>query len=636
MCGISGIISKQGHPDKNDIIKMNGMISHRGPDQSGYLEYKNTLLGHARLSVIDISDNGRQPMSTDGRYWIIFNGEVYNFLEIKEELIKRNYNFYSKTDTEVVINSYIEWGDACFNKFNGDWVIAILDKQTNFITIARDGLGCKPCYIYEDSKTIAFSSEIKGLLGIKQDLEFDKLNFGIAPTTLFSCSKTIFKNVTQLPPGRILRINLINYNKELIRWWYPLENLPPINPNYEINQGEYYELLYDATKLRLNADLKIGTSLSGGLDSSVIFVILNLIQNNENFLNDKKIDLNPIIVNFSGCQTSSEAVEISKKFKRDLKVLKFKDKKINEVMMLCAKLEVVEEYFMQPMLYQNQKNSGIHISIDGHGADEFLGLPSFLPHLSLSAHNQIASLRSASDDFGNKKVQSVINDFFGNFAQSKTKAGYNFVKQLDLNNALLKYTKSEKFIPDNMLIADDKEILDNFDLATQYIYLNTYCGWMQYFLSKWDRASMSSAVEIRSPFLDKNLTQYSLALPLDKKIKNGRTKSILRDSMEALLPSSINNQKFKQGLPRQKINFEKNSSHKYLEDILNQKDFKEANYWDYNLINNDFKKKQNLNLIWHLAKHYLMLKGFNKIYSSVADSYNKEFYLPNNLKEKFN
>ena len=138
MCGISGIISKTGFPDKNKIISMNGMISHRGPDQSGYLEYKNTLLGHARLSVIDISDNGRQPMSTDGRYWIIFNGEVYNFLEIKEELIKRNYNFYSKTDTEVVINSYIEWGDECFNKFNGDWVIVILDKHTRCFRMYRE------------------------------------------------------------------------------------------------------------------------------------------------------------------------------------------------------------------------------------------------------------------------------------------------------------------------------------------------------------------------------------------------------------------------------------------------------------------------------------------------------------------
>jgi len=636
MCGISGIISKKDPPNRRDIIRMNGMINHRGPDQSGYLEYKNILLGHARFSVIDISENGRQPMSTDGRYWIIFNGEIYNYLEIRKELIKKNYKFYSKTDTEVILNSYREWGNECFNKFNGDWVIAILDKGTDSIIISRDAVGYKPCYIYEDDKTIAFSSEIKGLMGVKQDLEFDSINFGIVPTTLFSCSKTIFKNVLQLPPGRLLTINLTNLNKELVRWWYPLENLPSINPNYEINQGEYYELLYNATKLRLNADLKIGTSLSGGFDSSSIFTILNLIQNNEDLLNDKKIDLNPIIMNYSGCRTSSEAIEIAENYKRNFKVIEFKDKEIEEVMALCAKLEIVEEYFMHPMLYKNQKNLGIHISIDGHGADEFLGYPSFLPYLSLSAHNQIVNLRSACDNYGGNKEQNVINDFFGKFAESKTKAQYNFVKQLNLNNTLYRYTKSEQFIPNGMLVNEDKEMLNNFDLATQYYYLNTYCGWMQYFLSKWDKASMSSTIEVRSPFLDKNVTQYSLALPLDKKIHNGKTKSILRDSMETFLPPSIKNQKFKQGLPRQKIDLMKRENHKYLEEILNEKNFRMSTKWDYKLIANDFKEDKNLNLIWHLAKHYLMLKGFNDIYTNVADNYDKEFYLPNNLIEKFN
>ena len=636
MCGISGIIYKKNSPDKNDIIRMNGMVSHRGPDQVGYLEYKNILLGHTRLSVIDISDNGRQPLSTDGRYWIIFNGEVYNFLEIKKQLLEKKYKFFSKTDTEVIINSYIEWGDKCFEKFNGDWVIAILDKENDSIIIARDGIGCKPCYIYEDANLIAFSSEIKGLVGVKQKLELDDINFGIVPATLFSCSKTVFKNVLQLPPGRILKIDINKFSKNLVRWWNPLENLPSINPNYEVNQGEYYELLYNATKLRLNADLKIGTSLSGGLDSSVIFTILNLIQNNEDLLNEKKIDLNPVIMNYEECQTSKEAVEIAQMFKRDFKVLHFKSQNIDEIMMLCAKLEVVEEYFMQPMLYENQKKLGIHVSIDGHGADEFLGLPSFLPHLSLNLHNQVVDLRLASDDYGNENVKNLINEFIGDFGKSKSQAKYNFIKHLDLNNSLQRYTKAEKFIPNNLLILEDKEILENFDLATQYIYSNTYCGWMQYFLSKWDRASMSSAVEVRSPFLDKNLSQYSLALPLNKKIKNGKTKSILRDSMESFLPSSINSQKFKQGLPRQKINFNNESNLKYLEEVINEKDFVNSQNWEFKLINKDFQKKENLNLIWHLAKHYLMLKGFDHIYEKVVQTYDKKFYPPNNLKQKFN
>ena len=140
MCGISGIISKKNIPDKKKILSMNAIINHSwAPDQSGYLHYDKLLLGHVRLSVIDTSNKGRQPMSTDGRYWIIFNGEVYNYKELKKLLIEKKYNFYSQTDTEVVLNAFIEWGYECFSKFNGDWVISIFDKKTKELVIARDG-----------------------------------------------------------------------------------------------------------------------------------------------------------------------------------------------------------------------------------------------------------------------------------------------------------------------------------------------------------------------------------------------------------------------------------------------------------------------------------------------------------------
>ena len=214
MCGVSGIISKKNIVDQKNILFMNEMISHRGPDQSGYLKYKNLLLGHVRLSVLDISDKGRQPMSVNGQHWIIFNGEVYNYKEIKEDLIKKNYKFYSKTDTEVVLNAFIEWGTECFSKFNGDWVIAIFNKKTEEILIARDGIGCKPCYIYEDQESFVFSSEMKGLFGYNTNIDFEVENLGMHPNTLFSCSKTFFKNISQLPPGKLIRINIRNFDKK--------------------------------------------------------------------------------------------------------------------------------------------------------------------------------------------------------------------------------------------------------------------------------------------------------------------------------------------------------------------------------------------------------------------------------------
>ncbi|MDC0056742.1 asparagine synthase (glutamine-hydrolyzing) [Alphaproteobacteria bacterium] len=634
MCGVSGIISKTGFPDKNKIISMNGMISHRGPDQSGYLEYKNLLLGHVRLSVLDITDKGRQPMSVDGRYWIIFNGEVYNYNEIKDNLISKQYKFFSKTDTEVVLNAFIEWGEECFKKFNGDWVIVILDKKTNKLLIARDGIGCKPCYLYEDNHTFAFSSEIKGLFGLNPNIDFDYNNLGIDPTTLFSCSKTFFKDISQLPPGRLIKINLKTQDKKIQRWNYPLEHLPSIHPNYLRNQGEYFELLYNATKIRLDADLKIGTSLSGGIDSSAIFTLLNLIQNNEKLIDNKKIDLNPIIMNYSGCKTTKEAIEVAKNNDKKYKLLEFKEDNIENIIKLLAKLEVIEEYNMQPLLYQTQKKLGIHISIDGHGADEFLGLPSFIPNLSIDAFNHIISLRSAVNTFGNSKYQQLINNLLGEAGlnnEGLLKNKIMFEPHLYTNNFFQNYTQANKFNDDDNLIYDDKEILGEFDYATQYTYMVGYCGWMQFFLSKWDRASMSSAVEVRSPFLDVNVRQYSLALPLNKKINNGFTKSILRDSMEPYLPVSITTQTFKQGLPKQKFHFDNSTNHQYLNNILNEKNFKESNVWDSKLIYKEFKEGRDTNNIWDLCKHYLMREGFKKTYEKTNQIYDKEFYLPNNL-----
>ena len=131
MCGISGIIFKKNNVDNNKIIAMNKMLSHRGPDNSGYLKHNNLLLGHTRLSILDLSSKGAQPMSNDGRFWIIYNGEIYNYLDIKEQLIQKNYKFFSDTDTEVVLNAYIEWKEKCFEKFNGEWALSILDKKEN-------------------------------------------------------------------------------------------------------------------------------------------------------------------------------------------------------------------------------------------------------------------------------------------------------------------------------------------------------------------------------------------------------------------------------------------------------------------------------------------------------------------------
>ena len=169
MCGLGSIILKENRNKdkyKSQLLNMSNLISHRGPDQAGFSEFENILLSHLRLPVMDPRNLGRQPMSVDDRYSIIFNGEIFNYKEIRKKLIEKKYRFFSNSDTEVALNAFIEWNEKCFELFNGDWVICILDKLNKTFMIAKDGLGTKPIYLYEDKNIIALCSELKGFMAL--------------------------------------------------------------------------------------------------------------------------------------------------------------------------------------------------------------------------------------------------------------------------------------------------------------------------------------------------------------------------------------------------------------------------------------------------------------------------------------
>ena len=208
MCGINGIIYKKGMPDIHEIQNMNSAIQHRGPDDSGIYKFKNILLGHVRLSILDLSKNGKQPMSNDGRYWIVFNGEIYNFNEIKKKLESKGHKFFSNTDTEVILNAYKEWGYKSFESFNGMWSFCILDQKEKKLIISRDRYGVKPCYIFSNNDKIIFSSEIKGVYSSKAHLDLDETKVLLTYKTKERCFKTDFKELDIIQPGHIYEINI--------------------------------------------------------------------------------------------------------------------------------------------------------------------------------------------------------------------------------------------------------------------------------------------------------------------------------------------------------------------------------------------------------------------------------------------
>ena len=623
MCGINGIIFKDQLVDEKKIQEMNELLNHRGPDQSGYIKHNNLLLGHTRLSILDVSKKGSQPMTLDGRFWIVYNGEIYNFKEIKKELINKNYKFFSETDTEVILNAYKEWGDECFNKFNGEWALAILDKVEETLILCRDGIGYKPCYIFEDKNYIAFSSEIKSFLPIKK-LEFNSSNLGINSTTLQNTCKTVFNNVDILRHGRILKIDLKKIIKKYIRWDYPLKKLPKTHSGYKENINDFYSLLYKSTKLRLNSDVKIGTSLSGGLDSSAIFSLLNTIENKQvdrNF----NLDLNPTIVNYKGMKTKETAINLAKKYERKFEVLEFDDQNFENVQNLLVSLETTEEFFMQQSLYKSQQKRGIKVSIDGHGADEFLWYPGWVPQISVGTLNNITNLYKIVNQFGGTKSINQFKKIFG--LKDMVPNNIEFIAQPDLRNHFEDYIEKKEFESSFQYINDDLDDLENFSYEQSFTYLMAYCGWFQFFLNKWDRASMSNSVEVRMPFLDNDVRLFNLALPNNSKFRNENTKSILREAFKDVFPKELYKQSFKQGLNKQ--NFEISTQHKnFIYEIFNQEEFKKISIFKNKKIMEDLSNNNNLSSLWELCKYYLIQSGFNNKYENIntlrqtSESYN--------------
>ena len=621
MCGIAAIINKRNLSNNpiNALKNMSKLIAHRGPDQAGYLEYNNILLSHVRLPVMDPRNLGRQPMSTDNKVYIIFNGEIFNFKEIRVKLIKLGYIFFSDSDTEVALNAYKEWGVKSFDQFNGDWVICILDKDKNTFIVAKDGLGTKPLYIYEDQEYLSFCSEIKGFEALKPP-EFDPEYLGLNYKSVYDFNGTKFKDIYQTKPGSVLKINLKTLERKIFNWFEPLNNLISINPDYNYNKQDFYNRIYNATKLRLDADLKIGTSLSGGLDSSVIFSILNLIDSKEN--SNKSIDLNPVIVDYKESLTTKYAQDLTDLHDRKATIINTElSYDIDSLSYLFSQLEIVDEYNKQIELYKKQKSLGIDVSIDGLGPDEFLGMPSFMPQLSFTYYNNLTNINKINYDFHSDTSINLMTKFFGSLANNKTKAEINFGSFIDTKNYLSDYLPKNKknFSENDFTIKDYIKDLENFNIDFQYTFYKTHCGFLQYFLHKWDRASMANSVEIRSPFLDKNVYLYMLSLPLEMKLQNGKLKSILNDSFSHLLPNYITGQKFKQGLPVSKKSIEDLRIKNVILEVFSQSNFNE-NCWDAKKIKKDYNENKNIDLIWRIVKYFLLKKGFKDRLKNISET----------------
>ncbi len=579
MCGIVGIINfNKEKVEPSDISIMLKTIKHRGPDDEGTFFHNNIALGHVRLSIIDLSSAGHQPMpSADERYCIVFNGEIYNYLELKNEL-QSKYQFRTKTDTEVLIAAYQEWGEECLSKLNGDFSFVIYDKKKHELFGARDRFGIKPFYYYQNSEQFAFASEIKALLPlIKNPSANNKILFDYLVYHRTDHTKaTFFNNIFKLPHGHCFTIK----NNELkIRKWYDLSG----NIAYPkvLTPLEYREELKKSIALRLRSDVPIGVCLSGGIDSSTItsmlyhdFNLKNIKTFSAIFEKGSREDESPFIDQFKGT--------LRNMYKITPTAESFFDEFENFIYSNSEPVPGVSPYSQYKVMQLAHGN--VSVTLDGQGADEMLGGYS---------NFYGAYFKELLKGF---RLATLVHEALAYYQKTKSKEGFvflaYFLMPLSFKNKLAK--KRLGAVSPNFFTSYNTESTITSEL---YNPETLHISFLQHFehklehLLKWDDLnSMRFSIESRIPFLDHHLVEKTLSLPPDLIIKNGVNKYILREAVKNILPENIYNRRDKKGLETPSDRwFRTKPFREYIFDLINSSSFKNRGYFDANDANLKFK-----------------------------------------------
>lgn len=536
MCGIAGIIQKTGSGSLRPAIEsMTDLIKHRGPDGFGYYFKNNIALGHRRLAILDLSENGHQPMAyADAQYVITYNGEVYNYLEIRTKLETLGYAFHSQSDTEVILAAYQQWGEACVGLFNGMWAFAIHDVRRNIIFCSRDRFGVKPFYFTDSADSFVFGSEIKQLLEFlparreNREVLLDFLLTGISDRI----SDTFFQGVHQLPGGHNLHYDLDKNNYSIQRY-YSIE----FNPDNEtLNQEEaetaFRKALTDGVALRLRSDVKVGTCLSGGLDSSSIAMLA------AKMYRDKTGEAFCAITAAS-TQANNDESSFAKIVAEhgQMEWIKITPTYEEFTQNLERIVTVQEEPFggpsivMQYFVMKAARDNGIPVLLDGQGGDEtLLGYAHYHgAYLAFVFRRDgwRAAVRALRDS-GSQSSHGMLAILKYLASSASASRRYRFYQW---RHRYLKHSHPmPEGLADLMKASLDLQQLQKLEITHTNLPI---------LLRYEDKNSMAHSVETRLPFLDYRTLELALSLPGKFKIRDGWTKWILRKVMEAKIPDSI-------------------------------------------------------------------------------------------------
>ncbi len=528
MCGISGIVSDNA--ESHLLNRMTDAIAHRGPDGSGtWMSPCSRIgLGHRRLSIVDLSDAGSQPMSNlEGDLTIVFNGEIYNHIELKQQL--REYQYQGHSDTEVILAAYKKWGVGCLEKFNGMFAFALWDAKRQELFCARDRLGVKPFYYANYNNQFLFGSEIKALIagGISARPDYGVWSRYLVYGAFERPFESFFAGVNALSPGHYMIVRPGGYSK-ITRWWYLPDRLQ-IDPyaNIEDAASDLADLLDSAVSIRLRSDVPVALNLTGGLDSSSV---------GQSFLKQATSKVHIFTAAFNDTKYDEDVYAdlVISKYDCERHVVRLSP---GDIPAMAAQAIWFQEApfggiatLAYDALHKKMANLGLKVALEGQGGDElFAGYNYFQPLMLLDyleSGNQQAALKYARQLNNRKQVLNLARKISvggGDVYQD----GTNFLAPNCISDEMRHFaTPADYPMPFN----------NRFDNALYQDLVETK---LQRVLRMNDRLSMAHGVELRQPFLDWRLVEFAQSLPASFKINDSWGKYILRKSMESRLPREI-------------------------------------------------------------------------------------------------
>ena len=597
MCGIAGQFALNGEDADAALVgAMAEQLAHRGPDGEGTFFSGPIGLAHRRLAIIALSDEGRQPMENeDGTLQIVFNGEIYNYLELREELSAAGHRFTTATDTEVILHAYEEWGRDCLARFNGMWAFALRDGRRRELFCARDRLGIKPFYYTLAGGSFLFASEIKAFRahpGVGRRPNDRMLSTFLAWGVADHTAETMYDGIYQLPPAHAIVISPEGAG-EPERYWSLTMNGTPGGADDEAAAGRAHELLADAVRLRLRSDVPVGTCLSGGIDSSTVTALISGLLRAEGSgeqqktfsisFDDPRFDESRYIdtvVAATGVGSRRATPDTAGLWEDLGRLLYMQDEPF-------ASLSIYAQYCVMRLASDEVK-----VVLDGQGADEQLG-----GYIAYQAPYIRGLLRHGS-------ILAALREGIGSARHHGSFFAWG-ARQF--------FVRSERR---GLLRGSPPEVLRYAGSLDEVLLREVTATNLPLLLHWEDRNSMAFSIEARVPFLDYRLVEYLAGLPLDQKIRGGVTKHILRRAVRGLVPDGVRCRMDKMGFVTPEEIWMKSELAPRILELFSTPEFAGRPYWDAERVLKNYQefldgKSAYSTEFWRIACAEMWLRQFD-------------------------